>query len=254
MDAAAPDESRGRPAAPARTARQRAREEITGEILRAARVRLRSDGPAQLSLRAVARDVGMVSSAVYRYFASRDLLLTALLVQVYDELGQAAESADAAVADRAQGRARLQALCHTVRDWALEHPGEYALLYGSPVPGYAAPQETINPASRVILVLASIAAATRAAEGDAEPEPKPELGGAPGGASAVLAPAMAFAAEHGVAVGRLDGDAALRVFAAWTTLFGTLSFELFGHFVGAVTDNRAYFELVVGRLADDLGL
>src|SRR3954447_17534004 len=74
-----------------KTARQRAREDITAEILAAARARLAETGPGELSLRAVARDVGMVSSAVYRYFPSRNDLLTALLIAAYDELGAAVE-------------------------------------------------------------------------------------------------------------------------------------------------------------------
>ena len=95
--------------APARTARERAREEITAEILSAARARLQEAGPGELSLRAVARDVGMVSSAVYRYFPSRDDLLTALILQCYDELGEAVERADAAVEDRTSWAARRMA-------------------------------------------------------------------------------------------------------------------------------------------------
>src|SRR4051794_8028156 len=95
----------------ARTARERARKEITGEILGAARTRLAEAGPGELSLRAVARDVGMVSSAVYRYFPSRDHLLTALLIHAYDELGAFAEAADDAVGDRADLTARWRATC-----------------------------------------------------------------------------------------------------------------------------------------------
>ncbi len=123
----------------ARTVRARAREGLTREILAAARERLTAEGPAALSLRAVARDVGMVSSAVYRYFLSRDALRTALIVECYDELGAAVESAGAAV-DRADLPGRWLAACRAVRAWSVEHPGEFALLYGTPVPGYAAPQ------------------------------------------------------------------------------------------------------------------
>lgn len=229
----------------AKTARQRAREEITAEILRAARLRLRAEGPAQLSLRAVARDVGMVSSAVYRYFASRDELLTALLVEVYNELGAATEAADATVADRADGRGRWRAVSATVREWALAHPGDYALLYGSPVPGYAAPQDTVAAAARVIFVIVGIV--TDGTGATAAPEEPAE-------ASVVLAPALEFASQQGFAVRASDGTVALRMFMAWTALFGTVSFELFGHLTGTVVDARAYFELVVERLADELGL
>ena len=82
------------PPSAARTARERARAEITSMILATARAHLADNGASALSLRSVARDLGMTSSAVYRYFPSRDDLLTALLVQVYDELGEHAEAAD----------------------------------------------------------------------------------------------------------------------------------------------------------------
>ena len=134
--------------------RARVRAEMTDEIKAAARRHLAVDG-ANLSLRAVARDIGMVSSAVYRYFASRDELLTALIIDAYDALGTAAEQAEAAV-DRDDLTGRWLALCHAVRDWALERPHEYALIYGSPVPGYQAPRDTVAPAVRVALLIGAI--------------------------------------------------------------------------------------------------
>src|ERR1700749_3517654 len=81
---------------PRRTARERVRAEITREITDVARAQLAADGAAALSLRAVARELGMVSSAVYRYFASRDELLTALIIDGYNALGAAVEQAAAA--------------------------------------------------------------------------------------------------------------------------------------------------------------
>src|SRR6476619_3633829 len=117
--------------------RARVRAEMIDEIKAVARRHLAADG-ANLSLRAVARDMGMVSSAVYRYFASRDDLLTALIIEGYNAMGEAAERAEAAV-PRRDLPGRWMAICHAVRDWGRAHPAEYALLYGSPVPGYAAP-------------------------------------------------------------------------------------------------------------------
>ena len=129
------------------TARARARAEITDEIKSVARRQLAEQGSAALSLRAVAREVGMVSSAVYRYFPSRDDLLTVLIVDAYDAVGAAAEQALAA---RRRGGvvSRWVGVSAAIRTWALAHPHEYALIYGSPVPGYAAPQDTIDPAAR----------------------------------------------------------------------------------------------------------
>jgi AcrR family transcriptional regulator len=125
----------------------RVRAEITREITDIARTQLAADGAAALSLRAVARDLGMVSSAVYRYFGSRDELLTALISDGYDALGEAVEKADAAC-PRDGYAARWRSATRAGRDWAVAHPHEYALLYGSPVPGYQAPEEAIAPAAR----------------------------------------------------------------------------------------------------------
>src|SRR5437763_14787610 len=103
--------------------RARVRAELVDEIKAVARRHLATDG-ANLSLRAVARDMGMVSSALYRYFAGRDDLLTALIIDAYNALGDAAEAGDAAVADRGDLRGRWLGICHSVRRWALANPAE----------------------------------------------------------------------------------------------------------------------------------
>ncbi|GAA2248671.1 TetR/AcrR family transcriptional regulator [Herbiconiux moechotypicola] len=239
--------------APARSARARARDQITAEILAAARIRLAAEGPAGLSLRAVARDVGMVSSAVYRYFASRDELLTALLVLAYDDLGLAAERADATVADRSDLGARWLVSLRAVRRWALANPGDYALLYGSPVPGYAAPQTTVEPAARVILVILGIVLDGAAA--GAEPSPPPPSADLRRDEAAV-ADAIGWVRMRDLVAPEVavPAELVIRTLLAWTTVFGTISFELFGHLVGSVSDRDDYFDAVLLRLAADLGL
>ena len=137
------------------TPRARARAAVVEEIKAAARAQLAEVGAAALSVRHVARELGMSSSGMYRYFASRDELLTALIIDAYDALGGAVEQAEAAV-DRADLFGRWWAAASAVRTWARAHPQEYGLVYGSPVPGYAAPQDTVGPASRVPLALATI--------------------------------------------------------------------------------------------------
>ena len=227
-----------------RTARERARLEITRTIQETARRHLADTGPAALSLRAIAREVGMVSSAVYRYFPSRDDLLTALIIESYDELGAAVEQAEGAVADRADLRARFGAIAHAVRDWARAHPHEYALIYGSPVPGYAAPTDTIASATRVPMALLGVA--TGLAEHDV-----------PLGAPALPVPAAEHDAVGGVQAALetdLDDALMVRSLMAWSTLFGHVSLELFGHMNNAVLDYDAHFAHVVDQLAADLGL
>ncbi|MFI2365697.1 TetR/AcrR family transcriptional regulator [Promicromonospora sp. NPDC019610] len=243
---------------PARTARALAREAITREILDSARARLSTDGAAALSLRAVARDVEMVSSAVYRYFPSRDALLTALLIESYDELGEAAEAADAAVADRADTGARWLATFRAVRAWCVAHPGEFGLLYGTPVPGYAAPRDTVVPAVRVVRVLARIVGDAYAA--GARPTAVPaSVAAATADAPVTVGPGLAFIADQGLWADTdlTDDDvpeAVRRTIIAWTTLFGLISFELFGHQVGSVADPGTWLDEVALRLAADLGI
>ena len=126
------------------------------DIVRIGRAHLATDGAAALSLRAVARDLGVVSSAVYRYVGSRDELLTLLVVDGYDELGDAVDAALAKV-DRSDHAGRMVAISRAVRSWALAEPATYALLFGSPVPGYEAPAErTTEPGTRVIRRLVEV--------------------------------------------------------------------------------------------------
>ena len=146
--------------------RERARRETTAEILRLAREQLACEGAAALSLRAIAREMGMVSSAIYRYFAGRDELLTQLIMESYDSLGEAVRAGDELVTDRTDLPARWRATAHALRKWAFDHPEEWALLFGTPVPGYAAPVDTIGPASRYTSVfLQLLAEADRAGGG-----------------------------------------------------------------------------------------
>ena len=147
----------GEMSSPHVTARELARREITRSITDVARAHLAEQGAAALSLRAVARDVGMVSSAVYRYFPSRDDLLTALIVDAYDAIGEVAERAHLkAVRAGVDHGMRWLSVCRAVRSWAKRHTQEWALVYGSPVVGYAAPTETIAPAARIAQVFVTI--------------------------------------------------------------------------------------------------
>src|SRR5258708_35415158 len=125
---------------PAASIRARVRAEMTAEIKAIARQHLQTDG-ANLSLRAVSRDMGMVSSAIYRYFSSRDELLTALILDAYNSLADTVEAADASVTDRTWLRDRWLASARAVRSWAMTTPAEYALLYGRPGPGLRRPRE-----------------------------------------------------------------------------------------------------------------
>jgi AcrR family transcriptional regulator len=230
------------PGNPVLSPRARARIETTEQIKQIAREHLAADGP-NLSLRAVARDLGVVSSAVYRYFASRDELLTALIIDGYVSMADAVEQAEAAVARRDLA-GRWLALGRAARAWSLDHQHEYALLYGSPVPGYAAPQDTIEPASRpVALALGILRDGVDRGVVTAPADRLPR---------AVRADVERMAAIPGF--GGVPATLMARALSEWALLFGTISFELFGRLVNAVTDYDAYFDSQLRVMTRRLGL
>jgi len=222
--------------------RARVRAELTEEIKATARRRLAVDG-ANLAIRAVARDMDLVPSALYRYFASRDELLTALIMDAYQALGAAAEQAAAAV-PTGRYRKRWLAIGHAVRDWALANAPEYALLYGSPVPGYAAPAGTIAPASRVILALAAVlsdaAAAGVLGQRRLPSALRPDLDRLIRDAGERPAPAT-----RAVLTGALT---------AWVHLFGLVSFEVFNRLDDMIAARAEYFDHQMNLMADLAGL
>ncbi len=224
------------------TARARVRAELTKEIVSAAREELASAGAAGLSLRAVARRLEMVPSALYRYFPSRDALLTALIVEAYEAVGAAAAEADEGSGPDPAGR--WIAVCTAVRRWGQDHPNEWALVYGSPVPGYQAPQDTVAAALKVTGVIAGIFAGAIAS---GAPAPK-RLPAATDAMADVVAPI-----ERELLPGR-PPEAVAWVLMAWTGLIGIVSLELFGHYKGAATDFQQVFSYNMKAIGEVAGL
>jgi AcrR family transcriptional regulator len=224
-------------------ARERARAELIAEITDTARAHLGEHGAAGLSLRAVSRDLGMASSALYRYFPSRDALLTTLIIDAYTALSDACDAAHAEV-DPSDLLGRWRAIAHAVREWARGHPHDYALIYGSPVPGYAAPTDTIDPATRVAGLLMALLDDVEAAGGRDQRRGIPIPDG-------LAEQVDALRATAGINVGRarlLDG------IGAWVLLFGMVNFELFGQFHNVFDDADELFAHQVDLMAERLGL
>lgn len=220
-------------------ARARVRRELTTEIKQIALAQLAADGGAALSLRGIAREMGMASSSLFRYFRSRDALLTALIIDSYGALADAAESAEARTHDESVEE-RWMAICHGVRGWAVAHPHEYALIFGSPIPGYAAGQDTVGPASRVPLLLGALLE-DLPAHGANSHQPPAVVRQALDPVRAMMPPGV-------------PDDLLVRGLMAWTYLFGALSFELFGHRHDVIADDEVFFDHEVRRLAAVLGL
>lgn len=222
--------------------RARARAELLAEVGRVARAQLAESGAAALSVRAIARELGLASSALYRYYPSRDALLTRLIIESYDALGEAVEQAEAEI-NRADLRGRYAAIANGLRNWALANPHEYALLYGSPVPGYAAPEDTISPAlraSRLLIALAAEIPASDALLRSSKPLDSTLL-------------AQLAAANELVGV-EADPDVLALGVVTWAQLFGMVSFELFGTFHNAFEPADALFERHIELALQAFGL
>ena len=253
--------------------RARVRAELLEEIKRLSREQIAREGPTSLSLRAVSRELGMASSAIYRYYPSRDHLLTALIIDSYDALGAAVERADALV-ERTDLRNRWRAIAVALRAWARERPSEYALLFGTPVPGYAAPTDTIGPATRYSAVLVSLlvdihatarAAASRPPAGRGRRAATAGAGasGASGGsvaswatwassASGAVTPALT--AQYDILRVRMAADVPdgllLLGLSAWMNLFGAISLELFGHLHNVIDDPGVHYASLVDLIGE----
>lgn len=222
--------------------RARARAELLADVSRIARSHLAKSGAADLSVRAIARELGLASSALYRYFPSRDALLTQLIVDAYDELGDTVERAESVV-DREDLAGRYEAICHAVRDWARANPHEYALIYGSPVVGYDAPDDTIDPAVRAARVLIRLAA---------DITPSEQLRRAP---TAMPPPLVEqLTAMNEFADAGADNEVLALGVGLWAQLFGMVSFELFGTFRNTFDPADALFDHQVELAIRALGL
>ncbi|MEA5052378.1 MAG: TetR/AcrR family transcriptional regulator, partial [Propionicimonas sp.] len=204
------------------TPRERARERTMAEIRELAWQQLERLGAAGLSLRAIARDLGVVSSAIYRYVASRDDLITDLLLEGFNDLAEAVAAAEGEV-PREDYRERWLAICRTMRSWAFSRPAAWGLLYGGPVPGYSAPTETTSPAAaRVLLRQAAVIVAAQQA-GQLHPRvgPAAGLGEIPDEARPAL---EAIAVRYAVDI---TPDVTALGLLGWWGVLGTISAEAF---------------------------
>jgi AcrR family transcriptional regulator len=211
-----------------------------------ARRHLAEEGAAALSLRSVARDLGMAPSALYRYFDGRDALLSALILSAYEALADSAEAAadESHRADESDAE-RWQAVSRALRAWALVHPHEWGLVFGSPVPGYEAPFDTVTPYARIAAALMRPLVEAKAAgrlrmDGPARP------------VSAALVDAVAPVRD--ALLPDLPVEKAVAAIQAWTTIIGAISLEVFGHWRNTVLNPGELFEATTRDVAASMGL
>ena len=223
------------------TPRGEARDAFTRRLLEVAHRHLVEQGASGLGMRALARDLEVTPGALYRYVKSRDDLLTLLIVDAYESLGRSVEEAEEAI-PRDDLEGRWLAIWRTARTWALEHRNEYGLIYGTPVPGYQAPPETIPAASRISILLARVASDMRAQAGTTTPD-SPETAPA---LREDLARVRRWIGEQGMP-GDVPDELIIIVLRGWTELFGCINMELFGHYVGSIENGSAFLDELAHR-------
>jgi AcrR family transcriptional regulator len=221
--------------------REESRAQTEARIVELGRRQLVERGAAGLSVREIARDLGMVSSAVYRYVSSRDELLTLLLVDAYSELADAVDRARETVGDLWSDD--VIAIARATRRWAVAHPARWALLYGSPVPGYQAPAErTVSAGTRVVgalfdAVAAGIATGDIRLTDDVAPQP-------------MSSDFERIRQEFGFPG---DDRVIAKCFLLWAGVLGAISLEVFGQYgADTLTDPAAVFDAQLRLLVDVL--
>lgn len=224
--------------------RDRVRAETTAEIKQTARKILVEQGPEAVTLRAIAREMGMTAPALYRYFGSHEELIQHVVGDIFTEIGAGIAAAIDSAGDGMTEK--MVAACREFRRWALNHKDEFALLFGVPVPGLddgrfdIAEQCALEFAGTFYVLFLELWNATRfpvPADADIDPVLRRQLG------------------RFGEKLGTNAPDGAILVFLrCWTLLYGALSMEVFGHLGFALDDPAPMFELTLGDLAGLVGL
>ncbi|MFJ4785732.1 TetR/AcrR family transcriptional regulator [Streptomyces sp. NPDC088794] len=207
------------------TPRERYRAQVRAEVKERAWQQIATAGASALSLNAIAKHMGMTGPALYRYFANRDELITELVRDAYRSLADGVGQARAAGADAV-------GLGHALREWALADPQRYFLVYGTPVPGYHAPDDITAIAAEIMGHLLDALNSPEA------PATSPD------------APLDAHLADHRDWAGDHPAPPAVlhRALTFWTRLHGILSLELAGHFTGMGFDPALFYEAELTEL------
>lgn len=208
-------------------------------IKEAAWRQITESGASSLSLRGIARELGITAPAIYNYFPDRDALVTALIIDAFSSFGDRQLAARDAFAEPGRELERLRATGLAYRAWALDHPHRYLLIFGNPVPGYQPPMQELTPVmmrslSGLTSCIAELYALGRI---DLTGIPRPQL-----------APGDRFCGLLETA----DGDM-LNVYAVavliWSRVHGLVSLEISGKLPPFAGDGAALFEFELDSIA-----
>jgi AcrR family transcriptional regulator len=244
---------------PSLSRRDRLRAATKEEIIATARRLLVRDGPESVTLRAIAREMGMTAPGLYRYFSSHEELVRYLVAGIFTELaadigaaiqgaaeGQSGLPEEEAHKDRAHITAEMAAACHAFRRWGLTHRPEFSLVFGVPLPGVDDGRGDI--ASECALEFAGVYFTLFRKLWDAIAFPVAD--------PSSLDPGLVEQLErYKVAIGTdLPAGAVLAFLRCWMLLYGAVAMEVFGHLGFALEDPSAMFDLTISDIAALVGL
>ena len=225
--------------------RERLRENTIEEIKSTARRQMAESGTTAVSLNAIARAMEISTPGLYRYFASRDDLVTALIADTYNDLADALEAAAIKIPGEAYYE-RMMATVLAYREWALAHRVDFTLIYGNPIPGYHAPVEVTTPAAQrgFAAILRILTEADQA------------------GALRPAAEYRQLPPELRPAFQPIDGQPAPTVpetvlyfgLVGWTRIHGMLMLELFNHIQPLMNNTTAFYQYEMKNLLNSVGL
>lgn len=220
------------------------RQATAAAIKNEAREQMRQHGTAGISLRAIARQLNITAPAIYNYFPSLDDLITALIVDAFTDLAVAMETAGAASAGT-DTLARIEAVLHAYREWAVTHPVDFQLIYGNPIPGYQAPAELTSPLAfrpfKVVFALYGQALASGALRLPAEYQPVPD---------SIRQHLLGWKTHVGLDLP--DGLICLLI-GGWARIHGLVLLELFNHSTPVIGDPAALFAYELRALHTRMG-
>jgi AcrR family transcriptional regulator len=204
---------------------------MRNEIKELALRQLAEAGPQGISLNAIARQIGLSGPALYRYYASRDELLTELVIDAYNDMADAMKEAAEAASDRRAGD-RFRAVAWAYRAWAVAAPHRYRLLFGPPLPGYDAHTDRLVTASRSSMGILLVA------------QPQHPLKGTGQSGQRLIRQIAA----NSVGGWEIDPALFMRALITWSRLHGVISLEIGGNFASMGLDAKQVFEIELAGL------
>jgi len=220
-------------------------EEMQAKIKAVARQQMAEGGTASISLRGIATVLQVTAPALYRYYPTRDDLITALIVDAFNALADALEAAEA-THHLAAAPEQLMAVLHAYRQWALEHPTDFQLIYGNPIPGYDAPRDVTVPA--VVRTFIPLVRPLSLASDSGLFTPQPPFTHIP---PQIAAHEQALVAQGGYPISVTTFHVAMIL---WAQVHGVIMLELFHHIGPNVGDVDAFYDSTLRALLTAMGV